>query len=756
MNAITPVPRLKVTRSLLQSAGITVKQSMPGRFRVRVKTLVRRGDKAFWMRERLRRVSGVRSAETRNATGSVIVHFDPVCITLQSLFGEVLDQVMYPVKFRDEKSETRIVDNKSICGVSGCCSSSTFSTKVKRALWLTGAVLYAAARMWLLRLPLVQTPFSLIGVAAIAGTLPLINEAYQNTVEEKKVSVQPFLAFGSIATILMGEAFSALQIVWIYNVAEVTEEYVAQRSRQAIRDILEVAPANAYVMVDGMEVETPVADIRPGDIVAVHTGEKLPVDGIVRDGEALLDEASINGRSEGVTRGVGDEVWAGTIVSQGVIFIETVKTGEETYLANIMKMVEDSLSNKAPVEQKADKLASRLMKIGFAATALTLLITLDPMRALTVMLVMSCPCATVLAASSAVTASVANAAGHQVLIKGGLYLENMASADIYCFDKTGTLTMEQPEVISVIGRTPSISPDSILTMAATAESHNQHPMAKAILAEAQMRGLEPERHAVCEFVAGRGVLCTVDCNDVILVGNRQYMDDQNVDVAWFNKKASAQKQMGNTVVYVAKNGRVQGLLGVANPVRPETRRVLNNLRNDGVGEIQLITGDTEEVARSLMQVFPFDACRADLMPEEKGQWVEELQKKGSVVMVGDGVNDAFALSRADIGIAMGAGGAEVAMEAADIALADSDLDGLMKVRNLSHQTLKVIDQNHYFAVSTDLLGAALGMIGVLSPVMAGLIHILHTGGILINSSRLLTWEPPVEPKEHSRQAKKIV
>jgi cation-transporting P-type ATPase C len=714
--------------------------------RVRIQSLQRREKEAVWMRERLKKISGVISVETRPVTGSIILCFRPGQITITSLLTEIVQQVFRPVVC----AEPLPVASR-VCASCECGSKTSFSAKMRHVVWLSGFMLYSLARMWIFRLPLLQSPLSLIGMVAMAGTLPLIRESVSDLGIRKKVTVKPFLAAGSLATIAMGQAFSALQILWIYNVAEMTEEYVARRSRQAIRDILEVAPANAFIMINGMEVETPVADIRPGDIVVVHTGEKIPVDGIVREGEALVDEATINGRSEAVTRRRGDTVWAGTIISQGLLFIHTGKTGEDTYLAHIMQMVEDSLSNKAPVEQKADELAGRLLKIGLAATALTLLLTLDPMRALTVMLVMSCPCATVLAASSAITAAMANAAKNSILIKGGLYLETIGKADVYCFDKTGTLTMEQPEIISITGRTPGLTEEAILTMAATAESHNQHPMAKAILAEARARNLTPEPHAVCEFRAGRGVLCTVGGDAVILVGNRQFMEEHAVDIRWFNKKAARQRQMGNTVVFVAKNGKAQGMLGVANPVRPEAVRALNCLQGDGVRTMHLITGDTEEVARTMMDIFPFDDCRAALMPEEKALWVDELKKGHPIVMVGDGVNDALALARADIGIAMGVGGAEVAMEAADIALADSNLEGLMKVRNLSHQTMKVIDQNHYLAVSTDLIGAALGMMGILSPVMAGMIHILHTGGILLNSGRLLSWEAPVEPMDRCRK-----
>ena len=749
MNRIMPDPEVRIHKAMLVKTGIQVKQAMNGRLRITVKGLRRKKQPAGWMKQRLLRTVGVDGVETRFATGSVIVLFNSDHTSVRALLAEIVEQLQHPVVYKETAEKISMLERR--CGNCDCAPAASLGSKVRRVLWLTGAMTYAIARMWIFRLPLVQTPFSLIGLVAIASTAPLVKEAIKDSAEKKKITVKPFLAFGSIATIFMGEAFSALQIIWIYNVAELTEDYVAQRSRQAIRDILEVAPANAYVMVDGMEVETPVADIRPGDVVAVHTGEKIPVDGTVIDGEALVDEASVNGRSEPVFHERGDTVWAGTIISQGVLFVETVKTGEDTYLAHIMQMVEDSLSNKAPVEQKADELASRLLKIGLAATALTLLITFDPMRALTVMLVMSCPCATVLAASSAVTAAVANAAKHSVLIKGGLYLEQVGKSDVYCFDKTGTLTMELPEIISIVGRTPSITEDGILAMAATAESHNQHPMAKAILAEAKARGLQSEPHAVCEFKAGRGVLCTVGCDSVILVGNRQFMDEHDIDIRWFDKKAETQRKMGNTVVFVARNGKAQGLLGVANPVRPEALRVLHCLKGDGVDRIDLVTGDNADVAHSMMEIFPFNECRAALMPEEKAARIEELQRQHSVVMVGDGVNDALALSKADIGIAMGAGGAEVAMEAADIALADSDLEGLMKVRNLSHQTMKVIEQNHVFAVSTDLIGAVLGMLGVLSPIMAGLIHVVHTGGILANSSRLLSWEPPIEPMNHCRE-----
>jgi len=733
-----------ITRSLLKKNGVRVRQFIPGRIRVQVASCIQDTRKASWMQKFMTRQVGVTRADVRAPSGSVIILFDPGKTDLDSLIQAVLAQAAHPETFPDDDP----ADAQGPACTDCLCQAhedGSFPVKARRVTWLSSVMIFALVRKWIFGLALAQNPLSFLGVAAIAGTVPLIKEAVRDTAEKKKVTVKPFLAAGSVATILMGEAFSAIQILWIYNVAELTEDYVAQRSRKAIRNILEVAPATAYVMRDGMEVETAVAEIRPDDVVAAHTGEKIPVDGTILDGDALVDEATINGRSEAVFKDIGDKVYAGTIISQGTLFIRTVKTGQDTYLAGIMRMVEDSLANKAPAEQKADELAARLLKIGLAATATTLALTLDPLRALTVMLVMSCPCATVLAASSAVTAALANAAKHSILIKGGLYLETVGKTDVYCFDKTGTLTQDLPRIMTIVGRTPSISEDMILSLAATAESHNQHPMARAILAEAEKRNLSVQAHAVCEFKAGRGVSCNIGCEEVILVGNRQFMAEHEVDLRWFDKKAAEQRALGRTVIFVSKNGSATGMMGIANPIRPEAVAVLNHLKADGVKAIHLVTGDNKEVARTMMDIFPFDDCRAPLLPGEKADRVAELQKDHRVVMVGDGVNDALALARADIGVAIGAGGAEVALEAADIALADSNLEGLIKVRNLSHQTMKVIDQNHFFAISTDLGGAALGMLGMLSPVMAGMIHIFHTAGILVNSSRLLSWEPPCRP-----------
>ena len=531
------------------------------------------------------------------------------------------------------------------------------------------------------------------------------------------------------------------------EVGDTMEQYVADRSHRAIREILEVSTRNTWVWVDGEEVETPVDRVRRGDLVIVPPAEKIPVDGEIVRGEALVDESQITGRSEPELRRAGDAVFAGTIVQQGKLHILAEKVGEQTYLSQVLALVEQSLANRSQAEKRADLLAARLTRLGMAATAATLLLTGNLATAIAVQLVMACPCATVLAASTAVTAALTNAARHRVLIKGGLYLERLGETDCICFDKTGTLTTDVPEVTEIITRSPTLKAERVLSLAAAAEARNPHPLARALVQAAGEAGRLPGPFATPEIVLGRGVRTQV-AGDRLVVGNLPFMQEEGIDSGYFQGQADRLEGRGRSVVYVAKNGKVQGIIGISYLVRPGVPAVLSGLRREGVREIHLVSGDTEPVVRALARRFNFEGSAGALLPGDKCHYVEELVAAGrQVTVVGDGVNDALALSRAQVGVAMGAGGAEAAIAAADIALADSDLSRLLFVRRLSRQTLRVMEQNYWLAVSTDLVGALLIIGGRLGPLMAGAIHVVHTLGIFFNSSRLLGWRPPQEKGE---------
>ena len=480
-----------------------------------------------------------------------------------------------------------------------------------------------------------------------------------------------------------------------------------------------------------------MAELQRGALLVVRTGEKIPVDGRVEDGEAEVSEAVISGHAEPVYKTPGDSVYAGSYLERGRIAIRAESVGDETYLARVAALVEASLDRKAPLQQRADVLAARLLKLGTLMTIATLVLTRSLTRAFTVMLVMSCPCSTILAASTAVSAAIHNAARRQMLVKGGTALEHLAGARVWCFDKTGTLTTETPEVAEVIAD----DVPATIRWAASAELHNPHALARAIVAQADALGVEPRQHCTSEHILGQGVKATVDGHRVLL-GNARLLEAEGIGARRFEGDAKRLHAQGLTLVYVAIDKQLQGLLGIRHQLRPGVHETLAALRAGGVEHIVLISGDALAPAAALADELDLDACFAELLPEDKARRIAALrEERGDVVMVGDGVNDALALSGADIGIAMGAGGSEVAVEVADIAIADSDIRKLAALRELSRATLRTADRNYYFAIGTDAIGIALGAAGVLGPAVGGLIHIVHTAGILANSTRLLAYRP---------------
>lgn len=724
---------------------ILIRHAIPGRMRVKVSAIRSLQTRAHYLQVWLSGRREIIFVEARSGTGSVILEYDPEKIG----YPAMLELVLAGVRAALSAHETTSSVQGAVCG-SDCpvCRPSerqieqSFTGRIIEIFALSCFMLYALARQIFFKIPLAQGPLSMVALVATVAAIPLLRHALHDMKQGRFTSLFPFLAATTLLAVFTGEALTALEVIWILRVGLLLEDYVADKSRKAIREILLLAEKNTFIWVDGIEVETPVDRLEIGDTVVVHTGEKIPVDGTVIKGEALVDESHITGRSHPEVRKKGTPVFAGTIVQRGVIFIEAEKVGDNTYLCRILHMVEDSLANRAPVEKHADILAGRLMYLGTAATAGTLLLTGSLLRSFTVMLVMACPCATVLASSTAITAAIANAARNHTLIKGGLYLEMIGKADCFCFDKTGTLTTDVSEVIEVVPRSAKLKPHDVLALAAAAEIHNEHPMAKSIVEAANSQGIVPEPHAVCDFILGRGVKAELR-GDTILVGNLKFMEEQGVNTSFFRARSAKIIADGNTALYVAKNGKVQGMIAVANSVRPRAEPVLQWLRTDGVKTLHMVTGDTEGMAKAMAENFGFDEYRASLLPEDKGRYVADLQINGrQLAMVGDGVNDALALSKAHVGIAMGAGGAEVAIESADIALVDSDLERLVTLRQLSHQTLRIIEQNHWMAISTNVLGAVFGAAGLLSPVMGGLLHIVHTLGILLNSKRLETWEAP--------------
>jgi cation-transporting P-type ATPase C len=606
------------------------------------------------------------------------------------------------------------------------------------------AVLGAAVfRSSVLGLSVGQSLTSPLGVAGLIFSAPLVRSGIEK-LKDRRLSLDGFLAAGAIAAITAGEALTAFEILWINSGSELLTAWIAERSRRSIAEILEITSHHTFVLKDGVEVERAVSDVQPGDIVVLHTGEKISVDGVIAEGQAEVNEAPLTGREELESREVGDKVYAGTFVHKGVIQVRAEKVGDATYLARVMRKVQETLENRAPIEGVADQLARTLVRVGFAATAVTFLLTGSAWRAFTVLLVMACPCATVLAASTAISAAISAAAKRRILIKGGRYLEGLGRCDTVCFDKTGTLTTARP-VAALILPQGGVEERELLQLACSAEVHNHHPLAQALKEAAARKGLEPIPHAVCVYFMGMGMRAVVEGRE-ILVGNDKLAETFGVSFGDGESEIHRLRDQGYTVLQVYRDTEPIGLLAFASQLRPEAPNVIKRLKSMGVKRFMLVTGDEYGSAKPLADKLGITEVQASIMPEDKARFVElEMRQGRKVLMVGDGINDALALSRADVGAAMGTSGSEVAIEAADIALANDDLEALADVCGLSQQTLRVVRQNFWIATGSNIVGVALGALGLLSPVAAGLVHIGHSLGVLANSSRLLSFSTTNSP-----------
>lgn len=713
-----------------------IRHFLPGRVRFQAPRLHDR-QAAAGVSSSLAIFKGVRSAEANPACGSLLVQYDTKSCSIQALLAEL--EVLLSNSFRNFKA----TNYKTACTQASDCGCTVPSAQpvnlpgLKRRFWgLTATVAALFIRNRLISTPFTGGLFSPFGLLTAAFALPLVKRGFSN-LDKNKLNLDTFLGGSLMLAIGAGEVETALEILWIDSGADLMKGWVTERSRKAISEILEISGHHTFVLRDGVEVEVPVTSLKPGDVVVLHTGEKVCVDGEVVFGEGLVDEAPITGRAEPVHLTSGSSVHAGTFVTGGVIHVQARCVGDRTYLSRILRLVEESQANRAPVEGVADRLARKTVAAGFAAAAATLLLTRNPWRAFTVLMVMACPCATSLAASSAVSSALHAAAQRRILIKGGRYLEAVGSADLVCLDKTGTLTANHPQVCEIIsaGR---LSINEILLLACTGEAHNHHPLAEAIKERAAAEGITPLPHSQCDYYLGKGIRAILEGRE-ILVGNHKLLTQFTVTRSTAEKLAAPLIKRGLTIIYLARDRMIEGILGIENPQRPETASVVSKLADQGC-KLVMVTGDEPATAEELSRSLGITHCHSSLLPEQKADLVISLQAEGyQVIMVGDGINDALALTRADIGIAMGVAGSEVAIEAADIALVDDSLAGVLYVRDLSRQTLRVVNQNFALATGTTVIGAAAGALGIMGPVAAGLLHIVHTLGILANSWRLLQY-----------------
>ena len=606
-------------------------------------------------------------------------------------------------------------------------------------LFVTAVALVALVGILGERLGLVEAvterlPPWLTLAAVLIGGFPIFR-AVVRALRNRTVTSHALMTLGILGALAIGQYAAAAVIVFFMRFADFLEGFTTERSRQAIRELLRLAPETARVEQDGREVEVPADAVRPGQVVLVKSGERIPVDGRVADGHGAVNQAPITGESMPVEKHAGESVFAATILERGVLRIETDRVGAETTFGRILRLVEEAEAHKAPVQRFADRFTAYYIPVVVGAALLTYLLGRTPTAAVAVVLV-ACSCAIAMATPTVVLASVGRAARRGLIVKGGRWLEALARVDTVVMDKTGTVTFGTPRVTDVLSL-DGLGETEVLARAAAVERYSEHPVASAVLAEAEARGpRHRRRRGVRRGSRGRGRGTRRRA--------RRRVRERTVDGAASRQSPASGRRSGararvpgRTVVYLAEDGQLLGLVAVADTLRPEVPEALGRLRALGVRRVLLLTGDNERVARALARELGVD-YRAECLPEEKIEVVRRLQAEGAIVaMVGDGINDAPALAQADVGIAMGAVGTDAAIEAAHVALMRDDWRLVPEAIEIGRRAFRTIQQNLWFTAAYNVVGIAFAAVGWLPPIAAAAAQSLPDVAVMLNSSRLL-------------------
>ena len=597
---------------------------------------------------------------------------------------------------------------------------------------------YVALSIVVSRLGLLQglLPFDVVAmIATFVGGYPIFHEAYRN-LRERSVTMEVAMSIGMVASMLIGEYSGAATIAFFTLISEYIEEFTIDRGRRAIESLVKLAPHRATVRQGDQESQVDIAEVKTGATVVVKPGEKIPVDGRVAKGLAYINQAPITGESALVEKGLGDEVFAGTINEEGVIEIEAVGVGEDTTLARIIKLVEEAESSKAPVQRFADRFVARFVPVVIVIALLVFILTKNANSAIAVFVV-ACPCAISLATPIAVVASIGRAATKGIIIKGGVHLEELGKVDTVVFDKTGTLTLGEPDV-SEVKSFLDHKEEEVIFLAATTELHSEHSIAHAIARKASEYGIKVPEHEECQIVPGRGVVCNYG-NTTILLGNRELLGERKIIIPYeVERYMETKEDSGETPMMLAHDDHVCGVITIADKLRGDAVVGINELRKLGIDQFIMMTGDNPRTAMQIAKKVGMNEVKAELLPQHKAEEIKKLVRSGRrVLMVGDGVNDAPALAEANVGVAMGVAGTEAAIEAADVALMTDSVPNIAEAVRIGRRASSTIKQNIIGSLIFNVIGVSLAAFGFLSPAMAAIAHAIPDVILFLNSARLL-------------------
>lgn len=582
---------------------------------------------------------------------------------------------------------------------------------------------------------LLHLPFHAAWVAIILCGTPILLEAIIGLVTAFDIKADVLVSLALIASICIGEDFAAGEVAFIMQLGALLEDLTVAKARAGIEKLVHLTPQTARVVTSGAEKTIPAEQVQINDLLRVLPGETVPVDGIITSGQTSINQAVMTGESLPVDKTIGDEVSSGTVNQFGVFEMKATKVGEDSSIQRMIKLVQSADANKAKIVGLADRWATWIVVIALTAAALTWLITGEIIRAVTI-LVVFCPCALVLATPTAIMAAIGNATKHGFLVREGDALERLAKVSKITFDKTGTLTYGTPKVTAV-ETVSSYTKDDIFALTAAAEQFSEHPLGKAIV---KCYGSKPLTAENFKMIPGEGVTASVEGKQ-IKAGNLKliYRNDSLQLPHSFAAATGKYLNEGSTVIYVAVDDTLAGYIVLSDTVRKESRQMIEALGEIGVQPV-LLTGDNQNAAAAIAKQLRIEKIHANCLPEDKLKWIASYQeKKEAVCMIGDGVNDAPALKTADVGIAMGGVGSDIAVDAADIALVDDEVKELPHLLALSKRMMTTIKLNLTFSMALNFLAIALAITGILNPVFGALVHNAGSVVVIINSALLLKW-----------------
>ncbi|MDY6045594.1 MAG: cation-translocating P-type ATPase [Anaerobutyricum sp.] len=572
-------------------------------------------------------------------------------------------------------------------------------------------------------------PFDAAWIAILLCGCPIILEAALKLITEFDIRADVLVSIALIASIAIGEIFAAGEVAFIMQLGSLLEEFTVSKARAGTEKLVHLTPQTARVLRNGMEEIIPAENVQTKEMVRVLPGETIPVDGIILSGQSSVNQAVLTGESLPVDKTIGDEVDSGTVNQFGSLEIQATKVGEDSSIQRMIHLVQSADAGKAKIVRLADRWATWIVITALTAAVLTWLISGELIRAVTI-LVVFCPCSLVLATPTAIMAAIGNATRHGFLVREGDALERLSSISKITFDKTGTLTCGTPQVVAARSLSSEYSDTDLYALAAAAEQYSEHPLGKAIV-EGYKNKINDTLFSAEHFqmIPGEGIIATVKERSV-LAGNTKLLSSHHIEISsGVNLEMEELLSHGCTLIYIAINHCFTGYIALSDTVRQESAGVIDGLKKLQVQPV-LLTGDNEKAASFIGNQLAIDDIHAHCLPEDKLKWIASYQKQQeNVCMIGDGINDAPALKKADVGIAMGGIGSDIAIDAADIAIIDDKIEQLPHLIALSRRMMLVIKCNLTFSMGLNFVAILLAITGMINPIMGALIH--NTGSVLV-------------------------